>query len=461
MKAKIILQFDKGTLVLKGFPQNESSFKGVKWDPRTNSHRAEAYRYGSVITALVDDDYEFADFAVGFTPIRFNAKQDIIPRAFQKEALQAWKDSAYRGVVVLPTGAGKTILALLAIRQCNMPALIHVPTIDLMHQWYEVLTQYFDQQIGLLGGGYNDLQSLTVATYDSALIHVSYHGNKFGLTVFDECHHLPGNQFKYAAISSIAPLRLGLTATPERTDGKEKDLFELVGDICYRANIRDLPDAALAPYDVVTVGVRLSNEERRLYEEVRNHYTGFLRRKNINVASPGGWRRFLWSTRSLEGREAFKAYLAQKKLSEASAAKLQKLWDLIQNHSGDRVLVFTQENEMAYEIGRKFYFPVLTHHTKVKERKAFLDNFRKGAYSVLVTSKVLNEGVDVPEANVAIVLSGSGSVREHVQRLGRILRSRPGKRAVLYEVISEDTGEQFVNQRRRKHSAYRRKRYGG
>lgn len=101
--------------------------------------------------------------------------------------------------------------------------------------------------------------------------------------------------------------------------------------------------------------------------------------------------------------------------------------------------------------------PVLTHHTKVKEREFFLNSFRQGDYRILVTSKVLNEGVDVPEANVAIVVSGSGTVREHVQRLGRILRAKEGKRAILYELISAGTGEYFVNQRRKMHSAYEKR----
>ena len=119
-------------------------------------------------------------------------------------------------------------------------------------------------------------------------------------------------------------------------------------------------------------------------------------------------------------------------------------------------MIFTQDNEMAYRIGCTFFLPVLTHHTKAKERENFLHSFREGDYSILVTSKVLNEGVDVPEANVAIVVSGSGSVREHVQRLGRILRAREGKQAFLYELISKDTSEYQTHKRRRQHHAYQR-----
>jgi superfamily II DNA or RNA helicase len=109
----------------------------------------------------------------------------------------------------------------------------------------------------------------------------------------------------------------------------------------------------------------------------------------------------------------------------------------------------------AYEVSKKFLVPVITHQTKVKERSAILAGIADGTYSAVVTSKVLNEGVDVPDANVAIVLSGSGSVREHVQRLGRVLRKKGDKRAILYELVTEGTGETFTSERRREHVAYR------
>jgi superfamily II DNA or RNA helicase len=123
-------------------------------------------------------------------------------------------------------------------------------------------------------------------------------------------------------------------------------------------------------------------------------------------------------------------------------------------HPGERVIVFTDENALAYQIGRDFLVPVLTHHTKPGERTRILDAFKTGEITVIATSKVLNEGVDVPEASVGVVLSGSGTVREHVQRLGRILRHKEGKSAVLYEIISRGTSETYVNQRRRQHYAY-------
>jgi superfamily II DNA or RNA helicase len=128
---------------------------------------------------------------------------------------------------------------------------------------------------------------------------------------------------------------------------------------------------------------------------------------------------------------------------------------LLHAHRGERILVFTDDNATAYAISRRFLIPAITHQTKVKERSAILAGYRAGELFAIVTSKVLNEGVDVPEASVGVVLSGSGSVREHVQRLGRILRKAEGKRALLYEIVSAGTSEERTSDKRREHVAYK------
>ena len=455
---KTELYFDKGTLVLKKVPQQMCQrLAGVRWDKRTLTYRAPAYYYRRIVLQLRKHHIPYADYARQFTAEAFPLKEPIMPRPYQQEAIEAWQANGSRGVITLPTGAGKTIVAVLLIAHIQRPTLVHVPTIDLMHQWYAVLNRYFEDEVGLFGGGYNKMAPLTVATYQSALLHSPTTGNQFGFVVFDECHHLPGAHYQYAAIGSIAPFRLGLTATPERADGKESRLYQLVGSLCYQAHIHQLKGETLAPYEVITVEVEMTKEEQEQYEVARRCYLDFVKRERIDLAHLNGWSRFLWkSSQSPEGREAFKAYLTQKHLSQASTAKLSTIWELLQKHQGDRIIIFTQDNDMAYRIGMCFFLPVLTHQTKLKERAAFLGAFCEGTYSILVTSKVLNEGVDVPEANVGIVVSGSGSVREHVQRLGRILRPKKGKRAILYELISKGTGEYFVNTRRRQHHAYER-----
>ena len=150
-----------------------------------------------------------------------------------------------------------------------------------------------------------------------------------------------------------------------------------------------------------------------------------------------------------------RAYCRQKRLAQASENKLAELWRILDIHKTARILIFTDDNALAYRIGREFLVPVLTHQTRIKERKRMLEEFKKGSISILATSKVLNEGVDVPEASIGVVLSGSGAVREHVQRLGRILRHQTDKHAVLYELISKGTSEWHINQRRKDHDAYK------
>jgi superfamily II DNA or RNA helicase len=174
------------------------------------------------------------------------------------------------------------------------------------------------------------------------------------------------------------------------------------------------------------------------------------------MSQPSGWREFiLFSSQSAEGRRAMSAYRRQRTLAFAPRAKLEYLEHLLSAHRKDRAILFTQDNATAYAIARRFLVPVITHQTKVRERSGILAGLADGGYSAVATSKVLNEGVDIPDANVAVILSGSGSVREHVQRLGRILRKKEGKRAILYELVTQATTETYTSDRRREHSAYR------
>lgn len=379
-----------------------------------------------------------------------------MPRPYQSEALEAWMAARGRGVVVLPTGAGKSHLAIMAIAARRRSTLVIAPTLDLVRQWYDLLRRAFDVPVGVIGGGEHVVHDLTTTTYDSAFLHMEHLGARVGLVVFDECHHLPGESFALAARFCLAPFRLGLTATPERADGREQLLGELIGETVYRRDIVDLSGDYLAPYETVRVHVELDPDERASYEQARRVYLAFLRQHGLVVSTPQGFGEFLMrSSRGEEGRLALKAYQQQRQIAFAARGKLACVERLLKRHRHDRCLVFTQDNATAYLLSRRFLIPALTHQTKVTERSEILAGLAKGTFSAVVTSKVLNEGVDVPQANVAIVVSGSGSVREHVQRLGRILRQQQGKRACLYELISTDTTERWTSARRRDHAAYR------
>jgi superfamily II DNA or RNA helicase len=449
------LHFDCGTLVAPTLP-DDARLRGLfQRDGRTGVYRAAAWRYREVVLRLRELGEPYEDRARQYEPLEVGLTAPIEPFPHQTEALEAWRKADSRGLVELPTGAGKTLLAVLAIAQVKRPTLVVVPTLDLMAQWQTVLSKHLGVPVGLLGGGVSDRQPLTVTTYDSATAQTEFHGNRFGLLICDECHHLPAPSYRFIAEGSLAPFRLGLSATLERTDGGERVCEELIGPLVYRAQIRELQGRYLAPYEVKRIEVPLLPEEKARYDVARALYTGFVRKNGIALSAPEGWARFLaQSQRSDEGRAAYRAYREQKGIALTSSAKLDVLWRLLLEHREDRVLVFTEDNETVYTLARRLLLPVITHHTPMPERKALLAAFAEGALPVLLTSKVLNEGVDVPDARVGIILSGSGSVREHVQRLGRILRQRPGKRALLYEVCSAQTAESGISERRRQHQAY-------
>ncbi|MEM6456876.1 MAG: DEAD/DEAH box helicase family protein [Acidobacteriota bacterium] len=464
------LSFDRGTLLIHpprdgamAAPETFAALDlpGCVYDRRVRRWRAPAMRYREVLTALHRGGHDYADDARAYATLALTPRVEREPYPYQREAVAAWMRKR-RGVIVLPTGAGKTWVAQMIIARLQRSALVVTPTLDLMQQWFGALGTNFELPIGLLGGGYHDIQPLTVTTYDSAYLHMERLGDRFGLLIFDEVHHLPSPAYGAAAEMAIAPFRLGLTATPEREDGAEVRLDGLVGPEVYRRDIQELSGRYLADYETVTLRVRLSPEERAAYEAARAIYRGFVAERGIRLGGRHGWSNFLMHTsRSEAGRRAFLAYRAQKTIAQASEAKLRLLAQLLVRHRHDRLLIFTSDNATVYAIARRFLIPPITHQTKVKERHAILQAFNDGRYPFVVTSRVLNEGVDVPAASVGVVLSGSGSVREHVQRLGRILRRGDRKQAVLYEVIAEDTAEEYTSARRRQHSAYQDAAAGG
>ncbi|MCL2326428.1 MAG: DEAD/DEAH box helicase family protein, partial [Proteobacteria bacterium] len=438
------IRFEAGTLVVK-VPASERAL-GVEiltdfvWDSRVEAFRAQALCYRRLIGTLTRHQVVFVDEARQYDELSLALQINRTPFYYQAEAVEAWEKASGAGIVVLPTGAGKTFVAHLAMVRKQRPTLVVTPTLDLVAQWHLNLERAFGIECGMIGGGTYSLKPVTVTTYDSAYIHMERIGNRFGMLVFDEVHHLPTQAYALGAQHAIAPFRLGLTATPEREAGL--DYGQLLGSIVYEQSIRALAGENLALYDVIDCEVELDEGEREAYDEARACYLRFVRSNGIRMGTVSGWGEFLRMTsRSSEGRAALRAHRRQREITQFCRAKRSLLERLIVEHRQDRMIIFTADNATVYRISRSYLVPAITHQSPVKERREILEGFNAGRYPVIVTSKVLNEGVDVPAANVAVVLSGSGSVREHVQRLGRILRAAEGKSATLYELVVKDTTE--------------------
>lgn len=445
------LTYDRGTLILHPPPRGKAWIDDAVWDDRVERFRIPAWAYRHLTAALEIEGSQFKDHASAYVDLHLRSTIEMDPYPHQRAALRAWQQSDNRGVVVLPTGAGKTYVAQLAMSRIQKSTLIVVPTLDLMHQWYaHLLASFPDAQVGLLGGGSHDRTSILVATYDSAAIHAEVLGNQYALIVFDECHHLPSDFTRVIAEYAIAPYRLGLTATPERSDGRHTELERLIGPMVYRVSAEALSGSVLAMHQVKRIKVRLSEDERHRYDALIEKRNDFLRQLDIRLGNLSGWQKFVRaSARSRLGRRAMLSHREARSIAFGTEGKLRVLIDLLAQHYPVRTLIFTDDNATVYRISHDLLIPAITHKTPVKERHDILQRFKSGIYPIVVTSRVLNEGVDVPEAKIAIVLSGTGSAREYTQRLGRVLRRGDGKLALLYEVIAEATTEEHTSRRRR------------
>ena len=373
-------------------------------------------------------------------------------RPYQDEALTQWLAVGSAGVVVLPTGAGKTFVAAMAIAETGLWTLAVVPTLDLLQQWRVALASALSlttEDIGIFGGGEKEFQPITVITYDSAALYPR-ELTRFGLLIFDECHHLPAPTYRRIAESAFTPLRLGLSATPERSDMTHTDLDELIGPEVYRRSPAELTEGHyLAQYQEQRIAIALSPEDTARYEQQRTIYRSFLRRRRISIRSPEDFQQKLifMSARDPEARAAMLAWREARNIAMNAPAKYTEIERLLFLHKEDKVLLFSEYNTVVDELSRRFCIPNITYKTPTEERRTILERFRSGQYTKLATGRVLNEGVDVPDCRIAIIVSGNSTKREYIQRLGRILRPKAGS-AILYELVSTGTMEEEMARRR-------------
>jgi superfamily II DNA or RNA helicase len=467
----VTLRYDGGTIRIEG--EAAAALEGLSFieaDPRSKTYRTPAYRYPYLLEICIDRGLPLDDQVLESTDIG-DLTTDYDLRGYQTEALEAWREHRERGVVELPTGSGKTVVAIGAMAALGTPTLVVVPTIDLLEQWHGELDAEFGETtaIGRLGGGTQQIEPITVSTYDSVYLRADELGNRFGLFVFDEVHHLGGEGYRDIARLSAAPARLGLTATFERPDNAHEAIEELVGPVIYRLSADDLAGEHLADYDIKRIDVELTPEERKRYERLQGTFTDYLARSGIQLRSGSDYQELV--KRSGSDPEAREALLAKQRAREVmmnADGKTDALAEILDRHRKDRIIVFTAYTDLVYELAERFLIPPITNETGADERREILDRFRRGEYSRVVAANVLDEGVDVPDANVAVVLSGSGSEREFTQRLGRILRPKAGGfdesadsktseaerrsragRALLYEIVTSETAEERVARRRR------------
>jgi DNA excision repair protein ERCC-3 len=345
-------------------------------------------------------------------------------RPYQKEAAESfWHGGS--GVVVLPCGAGKTVVGAAAMAHAQATTLVLVTNTVAARQWKDELlrrTSLTEEEIGEYSGSRKEIRPVTIATYQvmatrrkGVYSHLElFDARDWGLVVYDEVHLLPAPIFRMTA-DLQARRRLGLTATLVREDGREGDVFSLIGPKRYDAPWKDIEAQGwIAPADCVEVRVTLPEGERLAYA-------------------------------TTEPEERYR-------LASCTAEKTRLVERLVAKHAGEPTLVIGQYLDQLDEIAAHLDAPMVKGETTVKERQRLYDAFRHGEVDLLVVSKVANFSVDLPSASVAIQVSGTfGSRQEEAQRLGRLLRPKvDGRSARFYAIVSRDTVDADFAQHRQR-----------
>ncbi|CAN5205630.1 DEAD/DEAH box helicase family protein [soil metagenome] len=382
------------------------------------------------------------------------------PRPYQQEAVMRWQQGGGRGSVILPTGAGKSFVAVLAIHGSGQNACVVAPTRALVGQWFAQLADAFGaQRVGAFYSDEKEVREITVTTYHSAFTLLERWGGRFDLLVLDEAHHLAnaadGSACGFHDALRIAPaaLRLGLTAT--YPDGRDDELRRLVGPVVYRRTIGEMTDAELAAYVLQRRFVALTPDERSRYDRSTALYDEWFSTRGYRERYPDAadaWRVFMAETRrSPAARRAFRAFLERERIVALCEAKLNEAERLLRLFPAETVVLFCGRSDAAERVSRRLAIPMISADTPASERKVLLDAVAAGEIRALASVQVLDEGWDVPTAKLGIVLGDStrGGTRQHTQRLGRLLRRQGDRVASLFEIVASDTHEFFASQKRR------------
>jgi superfamily II DNA or RNA helicase len=419
----------------------------LKYDKESKLFFTTPHNYSKILKILNEKGSEYVDKLSYLREPRgkFTVKGEL--RDYQKEALEKWKENGYRGVIALPTGAGKTVVGSAAITLVNVPTLIVAFTREQMMQWRDTILRFTDVKptdIGLFYSEEKKVRLITVATYQTAYRYVDELGDKFGLLVIDEAHHLPADKFRTIAEGLVAPYRMALSATPFREDGLHVELFSLMGGLVYFKSFNELAERGyLANYQVVTVQVRLTPEEELKVRSLLNAYkklaNGRQVKELVELAKKGDENAI----------NALKLLNEARKIINLSKAKVQKVKELVEANKGKKIIVFTQFVEQAEEIAKEVGGFLLTGKLSKSERESALKSFKASQSGVLVVTTVGDEGLDIPDAEVGILVGGTSSRRQFVQRLGRLLRPKEGKNAVMYEIVTKGTPEEYQAKKRK------------
>lgn len=380
-------------------------------------------------------------------PVRLSFRGELRP--YQREALEAWSRNGFRGVISLPTGAGKTVVAIAAIAQLSVRTLVVAFTKEQMFQWRDKILEFTDAPPSMIGLFYSEekrIAPITITTYQSAHRYVDQLSPYYSFLIIDEVHHLPAEKFRYIAEHSVAIYRMGLSATVIREDGRHVDLFPLMGGLVYHKSADELAEEGfLARFRLIVLKVDLTPEERTKYRKLLEEYRALVGGRTFDQLLQAARQGDEIAIKALRIRSEIR------QLVHNASKKLELVKKIVDEElsRGSKILVFTQYVDQAKKLAEMLRALYITGELDETTRRSRLERFKSARSGVLVLTTVGDEGIDIPDANVGIIVAGTGSRRQYIQRLGRLLRPAPGKEARLYEIIVRNTFEEYESKRRR------------
>lgn len=356
----------------------------------------------------------------------------LILKEWQQHAIQAFYNNDCSGIIVAPTGVGKTIVALRLIEQTftTEKIIVIVPTISLMHQWKEEIKNKLNLEVGLLGDNFNIKKNLTIAVINTAR---DLDLSDYNILIIDEVHHSFSNEnikifnFKFR-------MRLGLTATIDKNN-VNKNILNIIYSYSQQEAIND---NNLNKYDLINLGVTFNSDYQQQYEKYTTNIKTLFKELKCNINDvykpPFNFKKMLLR----------KNINSRKKLLCNYRGKILSAYNIINDNLNNKIIIFCEFIETAEKLKKILDYKNINsciYHSKIvkKNKEKILNDFKNNNIKILISVKALDEGINVPDANVAIIIANTKSMRQIIQRIGRVLRRIDGKKVVVYQLYIENT----------------------
>lgn len=352
---------------------------------------------------------------------------------WQEKALQSFKKNSYKGICIAPTGAGKTMFAIKCIIEIDCPTLIIVPTVVLLNQWVKEL-EILNQNVGQYYGEKKDIKNITVAVINSAIT-LDHPEQIFKFAIFDETHHYAATESrKLVEIDFL--YKLGITATLQRQDQQETFLEHNIGPIIYSlSESRAQRDNLINEFTLINVAINLEEDEQEQYNELDQYI-----RANFD-----------YKKTFLQHNYKYKqAVQARKNIINIAKQKIIECSKIVQQNQDKKIIIFNQLNEMSDKICNEINLTncfVIYSGIKKKDLKNMLENFSNWPSGVLVSTKMFDEGLNIPSINIAIIVAGDSTARQIKQRVGRCLRKKSEESTIFQIYAANTVDEKYCKKR--------------